>query len=121
MKYILPFVKVKKLKYGNTKTVYGDEVYDSKKEARKARELDTLKKGKVIKDWQPHYKISIDINGKHICNIFPDFYVEWKNGDKELIEIKSSVTMTSVWRLKRLLLEATYLLEHPDIKYTVES
>ena len=109
-----------RLKFGNVKTEYRGGAYDSKKEARKAMELDTLKKGKQVKNWQAHYKISIDVNGKHICNMYPDFYVEWVNGDKELIEIKSPITMTPVWRLKRLLLEATYLLEHPEVKYIVE-
>ena len=108
------------LKYGNIKQCFKGKQYDSKKEARKAKELDMAQKGGAIKEWQAHYKIEIRVNDKHICDMYPDFYVEWSNGDKELIEIKSTITMTPVWNLKRKLLEATYLLEHPDIKYIVE-
>lgn len=59
------------------------------------------------------------VNGEKICDIIPDFYVEWADGKKELIEVKSRITMTPVWNLKRKLLFATYLKENPDIEFRV--
>lgn len=47
------------LKYGNHKTEYNGRVFDSKKEAKRAQELELLQKGGVIKDlrYQPRYML----------------------------------------------------------------
>lgn len=57
---------------------------------------------------------------QHITNYFVDFLIVHLDNTIELVEIKSFITMTEVWKLKRSLLEATLLREFPDtIKYTV--
>ena len=55
-------------KYKAVKQTYEGYSYDSKFEASYAAELDLRLKGKDILDWEKQFKISIDINGFHICN-----------------------------------------------------
>lgn len=108
-------------KYKNISTYYDGYWYASKLEANYAHELDLRKKSvresDRVKNWQRQYKISFDINGHHICNYYVDFYVEYTDGRKELVECKGMET--DVWKLKRNLLEALYLHEHPEITYKV--
>lgn len=106
-------------KYGARKTEYNRRLYDSKKEAEYARWLDFLEQDAQILSWVPQFKIDIEVDGVHICNVFVDFYITHANGEHELVEIKSKATKTPVWRLKVKLLQATYLKAHPDTKYTV--
>jgi len=105
-------------KYGAKKQEYNGRKYDSKKEAGKAQELDLLLKAGKIIEIQPQFRINLVVNGYKICTHLVDFYIKWANGDEELLEIKGFAT--EIWRLKRKLLEATYLKENPHIKYTVE-
>jgi hypothetical protein len=104
-------------KYGAKSSIYNRRSYHSKLEAAYAQELDLRIKAGEIKGWTPQVKISLDVNGFHITNYYVDFLVIYKNGDKELVEVKGFET--EVWRLKRLLLEATYLVDNPDIRYVV--
>lgn len=103
-------------KYSNQKQTYNGYSYDSKKESQKAWDLDMLVKAGEIKSWERQVKVSLDVNGYHIANMFVDFKVINNDGSEEYIEIKSPITMTETWRLKRKLLEAL----HPEIKYIVE-
>ena len=105
-------------KYGAKKIEYNGRLYHSKKEAEKAMELNLLQKAGKIKKIIPQYKVDLTIYGIHICNYYPDFYVEWANGDVEIIEIKGFVTPD--WKLKWKLFEAVYKVENPNIKLTVE-
>jgi hypothetical protein len=106
-------------KYGARKTEYNGRLYDSKKEAAYAQGLDVLEKAGVVAVWIPQFKIDIEVNGAHICNILVDFFIIYVNGEHELVEIKSKATKTPVWRLKVKLLQATYLKTHPGVNYTV--
>lgn len=76
---------------------------------------------KVVKEWLPQVKISLDVthNGKkhHICNYFIDFKVWYANGEIQLVEVKG--LETDVWKLKRGLMEAVYLPDHLDETYVV--
>jgi hypothetical protein len=96
---------------------YGDRTYHSKAEARYAQELDFQIKAGEISSWEPQYKVSLDVNGQHIANYFVDFKVVMPDGGIELHEVKGFAT--EIFRLKRLLLEATVLHDHPEIKYVV--
>jgi len=87
----------KKTKYNNVRQTYGSYNYDSKKEARQAAELDLLVKAKQIKSWERQFKISLDVNGKHICNYYCDFRIENNDGTYELLEIKSPITVTPIY------------------------
>lgn len=104
-------------KFNNVRQTYEGFSYDSKAEADYAMELDLRLKGKDIKEWDRQFKVSIDVNGKHICNYYVDFRILHNDDSYELIEIKGMET--TVWRLKRKLLEIIWLPEHLDHTYTV--
>jgi len=104
-------------KFNASSIFYDGNKYDSKAEAAYAKDLDLLIKAKEVKKWERQIKISIDINGYHICNYFVDFRVWKSDGQIELVEVKGMET--EVWRLKRKLLEAVYLPDHPEEKYVV--
>lgn len=103
-------LKIKKSKYGNEKTIYKGEKYDSKREADYSKMLDTLKHSKnraerVLKvERQVRYPIFI--GQKHICNYYSDFRVRYGNGREEVIDVKGY--KTEVYKIKKKLVEAIY-------------
>lgn len=108
-------------KYGAKKATHNGVLYHSKLEAQYAFDLDMLLKAGKIDSWERQVKISLDVNGYHIANYYCDFLIHHKDGLKEYVEIKSKFTeQMEVYRLKRKLLEATFLKENPDVKYTVQ-
>ena len=107
----------KQNKYGNTKHEYDGRVYHSIKEAAYAQELDLRQKAGDITEWEPQFRIDLVANGKKICTMIPDFKVTYPDGQIEIVEVKGFATET--WRLKRKILEATYLVEHPEVRYLV--
>jgi len=108
-------------KYKNIRTDYGGYFYASKLEASYARTLDLLKRAtdekQRVANWSRQFKVSFDINGYHITNHYVDFRVEYADGSIELIECKGMET--DVWKIKRNLLEALYLHEHPEVTYKI--
>ncbi len=100
-------------KYGNKKTAYQGNTYDSKKESRYALQLD-LKRHAVhdqdrVVDWKPQVPYPIVINGKQICSYIADFVVTYANGRVEVVDVKSAFTAKlPVYRLKKKLVEAVY-------------
>lgn len=104
-------------KYGATKHEYNGRWYHSKMEAAYAMDLDLRLKAHDIASWIPQVKISLDVNGKHVCTYIVDFELTYPDGSIELVEVKGFATET--YRLKRKLLEATYLVEHPGVRYLV--
>lgn len=102
-------------KYGSTSHEYDGRVYHSKAEANYAQELDLLLKAGEVLEWTPQFKIDLKANGKQICTYIPDFFVVMADGSKELHEIKGFAT--EVYRLKRKIMEATYLVEHPEVTF----
>ena len=95
MSYNNRFVKNK---FGAVKQTYNGFSYDSKREAEYAAQLDWMKEAGEIKSWERQYKISIDINGLHICNYFVDFLVVLPDDRIEYHEVKGYET--ALWRLK---------------------
>lgn len=93
-------------KYSNVKQTYKGYSYMSKKEAQYAWELDQLVKVGEVLSWEKQKRISIDVNGHHICNYYIDFVVYHKGGLIEYVEIKGFET--DVWKLKWKLFEAFY-------------
>lgn len=93
-------------KYRNTKQTYNGYSYDSKLEAGHAQHLDLLIKAGEVEKWERQHKISIDINGVHICNYFIDFKVYFIDGRIEYHEVKGYET--DVWKLKWKLSKAIY-------------
>jgi len=104
-------------KYGAKKCTYGNYTYDSRFEADFAQELDLRKSASDILDWERQFRVSIDINGYHICNYYVDFKIYEKDGSFTLVETKGMETET--WRLKRKLLEAVWLPKNPNYNYEV--
>lgn len=107
-------------KYRNVHETYNGVIYHSKREAAYARELDLRLRARGrdrIKSWRRQVKISLDVYGVHICNYFVDFELTHTDGSIELVEIKGMET--DVYKLKRKLLEATFLKAHPEVTYTV--
>jgi len=95
-------------KYNNQKTEYNGNKYDSKYESKVAQELDIRIAAKDIKSYERQKKISLDVNGYHICNYYVDFVVTHNDGRIEYLEAKSTATMTPVFRVKWKLFEALY-------------
>lgn len=104
-------------KFHNVRQTYNGYSYMSKLEARYAMELDLRKAAGDIADWERQYKIDLTVNGKHIANYYCDFRILHSDGSYELVETKGFET--EIYRLKRKLLEAVWLPEHPDHVYTV--
>jgi len=104
-------------KYHAVSSIYNGSVYQSKKEAAYAQELDLRLRAKDIKKWERQVKISIDINGFHICNYYVDFLITHNDKSKEMVEIKGFET--DVFRIKRKLVEAVFLTAHKEYNYTI--
>ena len=96
-------------KYRNTKTMYNGVLYDSKKEAYYARELDLRVKAKYIKSWvgdKKTLRFDLIVNGKKICTYTPDFEITHNSGLVEYIDVKG--VETTVFKLKFKLIKALY-------------
>lgn len=108
-------------KYNARRTVYNGVTYDSRREAEVAAELDMLRRAsdpkRCVIDVQRQVRIPLVVNGQKICTHVLDFLVTYADGRKELVEVKGYET--AVWKLKRKLLEATWLREHEDVIYKI--
>lgn len=102
-------------KYGARKHEYNGRIYHSMGEAGYAAELDLLIRAGEVKEWEPQYRIDLRANDMHIAWYICDFLVTLADDSQELREYKGFVTET--YRLKRRLLECTYLVEHPEITF----
>jgi len=103
-------------KYNSKKTSTGFGLFDSKKEAAYGSDLELLKKAKEIKDYKRQVRYDLyGKNGSRICYMKVDFEVELPDGDIEVHEVKSNITMTPEWNIKRKLFEDNY----PEVKYIV--
>ena len=104
-------------KYGNRKASYNGVVYHSQLEAEYAQDLDLRVKAKDIKSWERQVKLSLDVNGVHICNYFIDFLIHHNDGSREYVEAKGFPT--DLWRLKWKLTQALWDEICPDAKLTL--
>ena len=102
-------------KYGSTSHEYNGRIYHSRAEAGYAQALDLRKSAGEIREWTPQFRINLEANGRHICTYIPDFLVTLADGSQELHEVKGFAT--EAYRLKRKILEATYLVDHPEITF----
>jgi hypothetical protein len=93
-------------KYNAKKTEYNGVIYDSKKEANRAMELDLMiKAGDVIKvERQPRFDIYV--NGVFIAYYKADFKIFYPKGYFEVEDVKGM--KTPVYRLKKKLVETIY-------------
>lgn len=103
----------KKKKYGNKTKLYNGRYYDSIMEANHAEELDWRIKAGEIKEVIPQFKISLDVEGKHIANYFIDFKVILPDGSEQYHEVKGYET--DIWKMKWKLALALF----PDWEFLV--
>jgi len=106
----------KKTKYGSRKTVMLGVAFDSAAEARRYQELRVMEVAGEITELQMQVKFSLDVNGVHICNFFPDFQYHSLRSDQTIVEdVKSKPTMTPVYRLKKKLLKAIHGIDIREV------
>lgn len=89
--------------------------HDSIKEGDYCNILELLRQSGDIKKYDIQKTFDLCIDGKKICAIRPDFLVMTRTGGLEVHEVKSYITMTPEWNIKRKMFEALY----PDITYIV--
>jgi len=73
--------------------------------------------GDRVESWERQVRFPLIVNDRKICTYIVDFMVRYADGRKELVEVKGHWTPEA--KLKRKLLEATFLANHPDISYVV--
>jgi hypothetical protein len=97
-------------KFGAESCIYENRRYHSRKEAAYARDLDLRRhdadERRRVVAVEPQFKVSLDVNGKHVTNYFVDFRVTFGDGSVQWIEVKGFETPE--WIIKRRLFEAIY-------------
>lgn len=105
-----------KRKYGNTPTVVDGIRFDSKAEARRFQELKyRLEAGEIAYILrQPSFALTV--NGIHIAKYVGDFeYFDVATETTIVEDVKSPVSKTPVYRLKRKLMRAIHGIEIVEI------
>jgi hypothetical protein len=108
--------QVKTTKYNNRKTEYNGFQFDSKKEESRYRELLLLERAGEIRgiELQPRYDLVV--NGHKLGFYRGDFrYKEVATGRSVLEDVKSPVTKTAVYQLKKKLVKALYGVEIMEV------
>lgn len=97
-------------KYGNLKTEYKGTIFDSKKEANYAQELDFMMRdtdvSKRVLKYEMQVPFQIELNGKKIAKYYADFKVFYADSHIEIIDVKGK--RTQLYSLKKKLVEAQY-------------
>ena len=92
----------KRGKFNNRRTFYKGRWYDSKKEAGRAFELDCLFQAGVITKWNPQPRFNFMVNRVHIGSYIADFEVFYKDGRKEIEDVKGFKTELYKWKKKMM-------------------
>ena len=103
-------------KYRNVKTYVGDEVLDSRKEARRYNALLLLQRGRVIRDLerQKPFMLQEGFVNNQKEKVRPIYYnadfVYYDNERKSWVveDVKSPATRTQVYKIKKKLFEYKY-------------
>ncbi len=109
-------------KYHAQKTIVNNVVYDSKKESKRALELEYLERIGQIKDLQKQVRFIlqedyVNNEGKKIRPVsYIADYVYSQNGQKIVEDCKSPATRTPVYLLKKKI----FMYKYPEYKF-VES
>jgi hypothetical protein len=106
-------------KYSNETAMVDEIGFDSRKEARRYKELKLLEKGGVIKDLrlQPHYELQPKYkkNGSTVRSITYVADFEYYDNEKQKLVIEDVKGMkTKTYRLKKKIFEYKY----PDLEIT---
>jgi len=103
-------------KYHNRKTMYQGVQFDSQKEADRYRDLLLLERAGLIErlELQPRYDLIV--NGHKLGFYRGDFrYEEVATGTSILEDVKSPVTKTPAYQLKKKLVKALYGIEIREV------
>jgi hypothetical protein len=99
-------------KYHNHKIAYNGIQFDSQKEMNRYQELLWMKQAGLIKDLECHPRYDLVVNGQKLGFYRGDFrYKEVVTDSVVLEDVKSSVTKTAVYKLKKKLVKALYGIE----------
>lgn len=100
----------KRQKYGAQRTMIDGITFDSKKEATRYAELKLLERGKQISFLETQVRFPLVINGTLCATYVADFrYV--RDGAVIVEDVKSTATMTPVYRIKKKLMKALRNIE----------
>ena len=94
-------------KYGNVKTRFGDEVFDSRRECNRWIELRRLQNAGLISELERQVTYDLTVNGVCVAKIRPDFRYR-RDGELVVEDVKSKPTMTPIFRLKAKLLKVLH-------------
>lgn len=103
-------------KYHNQKTVIGDMVFDSKKEANRFQELKLLARGGIISDlkMQVRFLICPKEGGNKRARYYVADFVYTEGGKTIIEDVKSEITRkNAVYSLKKALVQWQY----PDYEF----
>src|SRR5262249_782010 len=109
-------VKPMATKYHNRKTEHQGIQFDSQKEAKRYQELLLLQRAGLIQNIELQPRYDLVVNG-HKCGFYRgDFrYEEVATGRPILEDVKSPVTRTAVYMLKKKLVKALYGVEIVEV------
>src|SRR5437762_11247878 len=103
---------IKASKYHNRKTEFAGRVFDSRKEADRHQELLWMQQAGLIQDLECQPRYDLIVNGHKLGFYRGDFrYKEVATDSVILEDVKSPVTKTAVYRLKKKLVKALYGVE----------
>lgn len=97
--------KTKTPKYRNKKTTINGLEFDSAKEAKRYSDLCLWQHSGQIQKLEHQRSFEIVINGQLVCTYVSDFCYE-KDGELIVEDVKSTVTKTPVYVLKKKLMKA---------------
>ncbi|MFA7360792.1 MAG: DUF1064 domain-containing protein [Candidatus Kapaibacterium sp.] len=109
--------KIMSNKYRNKRIHYNNVPYDSKLEAKEAKELDLKVKLGLITHWERQVRTPLEVYGFLICTYVVDFIAYHKDGRKEYIEVKGYQTRDS--KIKMKLFEIITKRNEPDSIITI--
>ena len=94
-------------KFKAIKTEVDGITFDSKREAKRYCELKLLQKHLAITDLECQPKFDLIVNGKKVATYISDFrYYDIQKSEWVIEDVKSKITKTPVYRLKKKILEA---------------
>ena len=104
-----------KFKYKNKPVNVDGWRFRSGKERDHYLWLNSEVQARRVTSFEYEKKYPLEVNGKLVCNIVPDFTVYLPDGRTQIHEIKSPITMTDVWRVKSKLFQILF----PHMEYLV--
>jgi hypothetical protein len=108
--------KPKQNKYRNVPTKRGQVVFHSKVEAARYDDLKAMEFAGVIRDLELQPKFRVAINDIWICNYSADFAYYDVEREEHVVEDVKGGDSTTVYRLKKRLVEALYEVTIREIR-----